>query len=108
MCVVSRVISDWLHPTWPNPVNPNTAPWKPPISDTIPAPWIPPTVTTTTNSIPWSTIQSDPKLAEQMLEVLKKLEAIDKRLGMLEQCKVSADEKKKLKSELRKIARKKK
>jgi hypothetical protein len=49
-------------------------------------------------------IQADPKLAQQMLDILAKLEAIDRRLGQLEQCKVSAKAKKNLKARLRRIA----
>ena len=87
MCTVSMVIKDWQHPTWPQPIMPN-----PPLQ---PGP----------NSIPWPLIQQDPKLAEQMLEVLKRLEAIDKRLDKMEQCKVAEPAKKKLRKQLREIAR---
>lgn len=86
MCVTSMVIGDWQHPSWPD------------YGKAIPALPISP------NSIPWPTIQADPKLAQQMLEVLKKLEAIDKRLDMLEQCKVTEPGKEQLRERLREIA----
>ena len=88
MCVVSMVIGDWQHPTWPG--NP------PAVPGTLPSP----------NAIPWPMIQKDPELAAQMLEVLKRLESIDKRLGLMEQCKVAEPEKKRLKARLRRIAKK--
>lgn len=99
MCVTSTVIDGWKDGTWPYEYPKHTdhilkqIPFYP-----QPGP----------NSIAWPIIQADPTLALQMLEVLNKLGALDKRLGMLEQCKVSADEKKKLKANLRRIARKKK
>jgi hypothetical protein len=71
-----------------NPVQPGTAP------------------TTIPNAVPWSLIQKDPELAAQMLEVLKKLEAIDRKLGLLEQCLVAQKDKKKIKAKLRRIANK--
>jgi hypothetical protein len=51
-------------------------------------------------------IQQDPSLAKQMLDVLKRLEALDKRLDKMEQCAVTAKEKKLLKARLRRIAAK--
>lgn len=57
------------------------------------------------NFIPWPTVQSDPLLAQRMLEVLQKLEAIDKRLGLLEQCKVSEKDKRAYKAKLRRAAK---
>lgn len=86
MCAVSMLYGDWQHPTWPGPQYPGTVP--------------------TPNAIPWPQIQADPKLAQQMLEVLTKLEAIDKRLGLLEQCKLTAKEKKNFKARLKRIAKK--
>lgn len=94
MCVTSTVIDGWRDPTWP-PITPDNPPF-------IPAP--PPSP----NAIPWPLIQQDPALAAQMLEVLKKLEALDKRLDKIEQCKVTAREKKNLKARLRRIAKKEK
>jgi len=41
-----------------------------------------------------------------MLDVLKRLEALDKRLDKMEQCAVTAREKKNLKARLRRIAKK--
>lgn len=90
MCVVSMVMEQW----WPKP-----EPYEPqrhPLLPQNPPP----------NSVPWPLIQQDPKLAQQMLEVLKRLEAIDKRLGLVEQCKVAAPEKRKVKAKLRRIAKK--
>lgn len=57
------------------------------------------------NYIPWTVIQNDAQLAAQMLEVIKRLEAIDKRLGLMEQCLVAEPEKKAIKRRLRKIAK---
>ena len=94
MCATSTVIDNWTHPTWPiqpiphNPVPPGI---------TIPA---------APNAIPWPLIQQDPALAQQMLEVLKRLEALDKRLGKMEQCAVTLEQKRKLKARLRRVAKK--
>jgi len=93
MCVTSTVIDGWRDPTWPYEPYKHTEPVQP-----FPAPRGP-------NAIPWPLIVSDPTLAKQMLDILAKLEAIDKRLGMLEQCKVTAREKKNLKARLRRIAK---
>lgn len=57
------------------------------------------------NYIPSIQWQQDGALAYQMLEVLKRLEAIDKRLGLLEQCKFSKAQKDGLKKKLRRAAR---
>ena len=92
MCVTSTVIDGWHHPTWP-PLQPHNPPFLP---GPVPNP----------NSIPWPLIQSDPSLAAQMLELLKKLEALDKRLDKMEQCAVTARETKNLKARLRRIAKK--
>lgn len=84
MCVASMVIGDWQHPTWPiQPTGP-----------IFPGP----------NTIPWPQIEQQPDLAKQMLEILAKLEAIDARLGKLEQCKVTEAAKELLKKELEGIA----
>lgn len=96
MCAVSTVIDGWRDPTWPYRYEPHTIPTG--------VPWVAPQQPGP-NAVPWSTIQADPKLAQQMLDVLKKLEAIDKRLGQLESCTVSAKEKKALKARLRRIAK---
>lgn len=85
MCVASNVIGDWQHPSWPDygkaiPIGPSSP-----------------------NAIPWPVIQKDPELAKQMLEVLKKLEAIDKRLDLLEQCKVTEPGKEQLRERLQQI-----
>lgn len=86
MCVTSAVIGDWTHPTWPD------------YGKAIPA------TPMTPNAIPWPVIQNDPTLAKQLLEVLKRLEAIDKRLDLLEQCKVTEPGKEQLRERLRQIA----
>jgi hypothetical protein len=96
MCATSTVIDGWRDPSWPYWDRPHTYPSTTPIID--PAPGI--------NAVPWGVIQQDPLLAQKMLEVLSKLEAIDKRLGQLEKCSVSAREKKNLKARLRRIAKK--
>lgn len=90
MCTTSTVIDGWRDSSWPyvHPIYPVGTPHVEPIS-------------TGPNAIPWPLIQQDPALAKQMLDLLAKLEAIDKRLGQLEQCKVSAKEKKSLKAKLR-------
>lgn len=93
MCVVSMVMDQW----WPK--HPQPEPFDP--YKTLPQ--IPQIIP---NAIPWPMIQKDPQLAEQMLEVLKRLEAIDKKLGLLEQCSVSEPDKKKVKAKLRRIAKK--
>jgi hypothetical protein len=58
------------------------------------------------NFVPWPTVVADPMLAQQMLEVLKRLEALDKRLGLMEQCKVSMKDKKNFKAKLARVAKK--
>jgi hypothetical protein len=90
MCVTSTVIDGWRDPTWP-PIYPHN-----------PTPF----PTTSPNAIPWPLIQQDPTLAAQMLDVLKRLEALDKRLDKMEQCAVTKRDKKNLKARLRRIARK--
>lgn len=101
MCVTSTVIDGWRDPyTWP-PIYPhNPAPTTPTdpfkLLPDVPSP----------NAIPWPLIQADPSLAQQMLDVLKRLEALDKRLDKMEQCKVTAKQKKNLKARLRRIAKK--
>lgn len=84
MCTYSMVVSDWHHPTWP--IHPGDVPATP-----------------SPNSIPWPTVQHDPALAQQMLEVLRRLEDIDKRLQKIE-CICTDDEKRRLREELQKIA----
>lgn len=82
MCATSMVINDWFnHPSNPHPQYPP-------------------------NYIGWPTVQKDPELAAQMLEVLNRLGAIDKRLNLMEQCKVDAKTKKAIKARLRRIAAK--
>lgn len=51
----------------------------------------------------WPVVQNDPALAAQLLEVIKRLEAIDKRLGDIE-CKVERKKKAALKRDLKRIA----
>jgi hypothetical protein len=81
------MMGDMWHPTWP------AAPTPQPLQ---PSP----------NAIPWPTIQADPKLAQQMLDVLARLEAIDKRLNNID-CKVEKASKRKIVSNLKRIAKKK-
>lgn len=57
------------------------------------------------NYIPMQQWQQDPALARQMLEALQKLEAIDKRLGLMEQCIFSEPQKRGFKKKLRRAAR---
>jgi hypothetical protein len=96
MCTTSAVIDGWRDPSWPYTPTVRAFPKIPPHTQpSVPGP----------NAIPWPLIQQDPALAQQMLDLLAKLEAIDKRLGQLEQCKVSVKEKKALKARLRRIAK---
>jgi hypothetical protein len=88
MCSYSNMMGDMWHPTWP------AAPTPQPLQ---PSP----------NAIPWPTIVADPKLAQQMLDVLTRLEAIDKRLNNLD-CKVEKASKRKIVSNLKRIAKSKK
>lgn len=82
MCTVSMVITDWQNPSSPNHI----PQWQP----SQPLPYI---VT--------------PDLAAQMLEVLKRLDAIDKKLGALD-CKLKEPAKKKIISQLKRRARSRK
>jgi hypothetical protein len=82
------IMGDMWHPTWP------AAPKPQPLN---PSP----------NAIPWPRIVADPRLAQQMLEVLARLEAIDKRLNNID-CKVEKASKKKIVAKLKRIAKKKK
>jgi hypothetical protein len=87
MCVYSNMMGEWWHPTWP--VTPAPQPF-------IPSP----------NAIPWPTIVADPTLAAQMLEILKRLEAMDKRLNNID-CKVEKVAKRKIETKLKRIAKEK-
>lgn len=84
MCTYSLVVKDWQHPTWPTAE---------------------PGITVSPNAMPWGMIQADPKLAQQMLDILQRLEAIDKKLGNIE-CLCTDKTKKKIRANLRKIAKK--
>lgn len=53
------------------------------------------------NMIPWGTVTPD--LATQLLEIISKLEALDKRMGNIE-CKLQEDEKKAIIDKLEGIA----
>lgn len=99
MCTVSTVIDGWWDPSWP-PLYPG--PHVQPVTPTVI-----PKIEPGPNAVPWPVIQQDPALAQQMLEILAKLESIDKRLGQLEQCKVTREQKKSLKRKLRRIAKRK-
>lgn len=90
MCVTSAVMQQW----WPMAPAPNLPDYgKLTIQPNLP------------NAIPWPRIEADPNLAKQMLEVIERLEAIDKRLGLMEKCAVAEPEKKKVKAKLRRIAK---
>jgi len=103
-------MQQWSDPTWPT--TPASKPVIPPMGPGIGTqPGIvpsypPPSPNPGPNSIPWQQIASNPELAVQMLEILKKLEEIDRKLGKMEQCLVSEPEKENIKQELAKIARK--
>lgn len=99
MCVVSMVIGDLRGPGWP--VGPRH-PWEEP----TPYPWAPTgPVNPPSNPIPWADIVQNPDLAKQLLDVLERLEAIDKRMGTLERCAFSEPEKEAIKAALRDIAK---
>jgi hypothetical protein len=85
MCTYSLVMGEWWHPTWP--ASPSPAP-----------------ALSSPNAIPWLTIVSDPNLAQQMLDILAKLDALDKRLDKLD-CKVEKVSKKKIETKLKRIAK---
>ncbi len=95
MCTLSTVLDGWRDPTWPKP---SDIPWTP-NNPHQPNPLIP-----GPNSVPWPIIATDPVLAAQMLEILRKLEAIDERLGQVEKCIVAQADKERIKAELKKIA----
>ena len=104
MCVVSMVMQQW----WPPGHHPDLVPMTPtaPLPQFIPQDPPPNAPIVTPNAIPWPLIQKDPELAAQMLEVLKRLEAIDRKLGLIEQCMVAEPEKRKAKARLRRIVKK--
>ena len=79
MCVVSMVMDQW----WPTTV-PRRVPDQ---------------------SIPWPVIQEDPALAKSLLEIIHRLESIDKRLGQLERCSVTVKKKAAIKRKLSRIAK---
>lgn len=56
--------------------------------------------------MPWTRNYPDPALASQMLEIIKRLDAIDKRLGLMD-CKLDAATKKKFVRKLQRRAKKK-
>jgi hypothetical protein len=87
MCVYSNMMGEWWDKTWP--ASPTPQPLTP-----------------SPNAIPWPTIVADPKLAQQMLDILTRLEAIDKRLNNID-CKVEKASKRKIVSKLKRIAKKK-
>ena len=93
MCVVSNIMLPWGQP-----VNPNAPPYTPPYQP--PDPWHP-------KQWPIPPIETiDPKIAKQLLDVIARLEKIDKALGLLD-CKVDALEKKAIVKRLKKQARRK-
>lgn len=101
MCVTSFVMQQW----WPPNPHPDVVPITPTVPNIFPLPQVDP-APAAPNAIPWPMIQKDPDLAAQMLEVLQRLESIDKKLGLLQQCKVAEPEKRKVKARLRRIAKK--
>jgi hypothetical protein len=88
MCAYSNMMGDWWHPTWPHTPAPNP-------------------LTPSPNAIPWPQIVADPALAAQMLEILKRLEAMDKRLNNID-CLVEKTQKRKIEADLKRIAKRKK
>lgn len=61
---------------------------------------------TSPNQVPWSPLMPTPATAQQMLEVIAKLEAIDKSLNAIN-CKLEASAKKKFKAKLKRRANRK-
>jgi len=80
MCAVSMISHQWTTPQFPSGPNPNYVPW--------------------TQQFP------TPDIAAQMLDVLQRLEKIDKALGALD-CKLEAREKTALKRKLKRRATRK-
>ena len=106
MCTVSMVMKDWTTPGSPN--YPGTLPGYP-----YPYPTLPPQLPTfPTPPYPYetagsATITISPPLAQQMLDIIKRLDALDKKLGLID-CKLQEPEKKKYLKALRKVAKTKK
>lgn len=59
------------------------------------------------NYIPWKKNSPDPSTAFEMLEIIRRLEALDKKLGAIE-CKLEEAAKEKFKRKLQRRAGKKK
>jgi len=93
MCVVSNITQPWGNlPTYPYPEKP--WPKEPP------EPWHP-------KQWPLPPIETiDPKIAKQLLDVISRLEKIDKALGLLD-CKVEKLEKQKIVRRLKKQSKRK-
>lgn len=110
MCTVSMVISDWNNPNSPNhiPVPGWSKPYLPGIDlpkvipDTNPLPGVLPYPPYN----PQTVVTVTPDVAQQMLEILKRVDALDKKLGRLD-CILGAAEKKGYVKALKKLARKK-
>lgn len=81
MCTYSLVVDDWMNPRSPNNI-PDFSPFK----------QLPALIT--------------PDIAKQMLEVLRRLDALDKRLG-LHECKLNELEKSKIVKKLKRRATRK-
>lgn len=116
MCTYSAVMHDWMNPLGPNYI-PLPGIWPPGApKELLPNPFIWPN---TVPAIPPLTIPYDPKLntftpitidvtpeiAKEMLEILKRVDALDKKLGMKD-CRVDENLKKVYTNGLRKIANK--
>lgn len=86
MCAVSMMVDAWQ--TWPKPT---VSPWLPQA-----VPYFPPV----------DFNKPDPETAKQMLEILAKLEALDKRLGLID-CKIEQAVKDKFVRKLKRAAAKK-
>jgi hypothetical protein len=100
MCTYSMIAKDWMNPHSPNHIPLPNSPWYPtpptfppfaplPVYPSIPAPVV------------------TPDLAKQMLDILKKVDELDKKLGRLD-CLLDADAKKAYVKALRTIAKQKK
>jgi len=85
MCTYSMIAKEWF-PNGPNDPHPY---------DYTPSPVYP-------NMIPWNTVTPD--LAKELLEILNKVEALDKKLKKVE-CKLEGEEKAVLVAKLEEIAK---
>jgi hypothetical protein len=102
MCTVSMIMKDWM-----NPGSPNHIPlprWNEPLNPHV-VPYVPPFVPKIDQIIPTVPVVT-PDLAKQMLDILKRVDELDKKLGRIN-CLLEEQEKEGYIKTLKKIARKK-